>query len=38
MPAVSAAEEIEPGHYLGTEIEGKWVEAVPRAHKDDRRS
>jgi hypothetical protein len=21
---VSAAEEIEPGHYLGTEIEGKW--------------
>jgi hypothetical protein len=24
MPAVSAAEEIEPGHYLGTEIEGKW--------------
>jgi hypothetical protein len=24
MPAVSAAEEIEPGRYLGTEIEGKW--------------
>jgi len=24
MPGVNAAEEIEPGHYPGTEIEGKW--------------